>query len=82
MNLNPSPLSRLLDHLGPKLSLAIVLLLALTLLGGIYLGRQSVYNALEVGPETARSMLSELSALREALRVARGDLEVQKTRHE
>lgn len=77
-----SPISRLIDHLGPKLMLALLLLLALTLMAGIYLGRQSVYNALEVGPETAQSMLSELSDLREALRVARGDLEAQRTRHE
>ncbi len=82
MNPRHSPLSRLLDHLGPRLGLALVLLLALTLLAGIYLGRQSVYSALEVGPETARSMLAELSDLREALRVARGDLEMQRTRHE
>ena len=82
MNAGFSPISRLMDHLGPKLILALVLLLALTLLAGIYTGRQSVYSALEVGPETAQSMLSELSDLREALRVARGDLEVQRTRHE
>lgn len=71
-----------MDHLGPKLILALVLLLALTLLAGIYMGRQSVYSALEIGPETAQSMLSELSQLREALRRARGDLEAQHTRHE
>tara|TARA_R110002049_G_scaffold237077_8_gene410181 strand:+ start:421 stop:1161 length:741 start_codon:yes stop_codon:yes gene_type:complete len=82
MNANLSPISRLLDQLGPKLILALLLLLALTLLAGVYIGRQSVYDALEVGPETAQSMLSELSDLREALRVTRGDLEVQRTRHE
>ena len=76
-----APLSRLADQLGPKLILALALVLALTLLAGIYLGRQSVYSALKVGPETAQSMLAELSELREALRVARGDLEVQRTRH-
>ena len=81
MNVNFSPISHLIDHLGPKLSLALALLLALTLLAGIYIGRQSVYSALKVGPETAQSMLSELSDLREALRVVRGDLEVQVTRH-
>jgi hypothetical protein len=82
MNTFFSPISRLLDHLGPKLVLALALLLALTLLAGIFVGRQSVYSKLKVGPETATSMLSELSELREALRVARGDLEVQRTRHE
>ena len=76
-----APLSRLADHLGPRLILALALVLALTLVAGIYLGRQSVYSALKVGPETAQSMLAELSDLREALRVARGDLEVQRTRH-
>lgn len=82
MNANLSPMSRLLDQLGPKLILALLLLLALTFLAGVFLGRQSVYDALEVGPETAQSMLSELSDLREALRVTRGDLEMQRTRHE
>jgi hypothetical protein len=75
-------ISRLLDHLGPKLVLALALSLALTLLAGIYLGRQSVYTKLQVGPETAKSMLAELSDLREAVEVARGDLEMQRTRHE
>ena len=81
MNAFFSAVSRLADHLGPKLLLALALTIALTLLIGIYLGRVSVYSALKVGPETAQSMLSELSDLREALRVARGDLEVQRTRH-
>jgi len=75
-------ISRLLDHLGPKLALALALLLALTLLAGIYLGRQSVHTKLQIGSETAKSMLTELSALREAVEVARGDLEMQRTRHE
>ncbi|MBK6509073.1 MAG: hypothetical protein IPG06_06105 [Haliea sp.] len=75
-------ISRLLDHLGPKLVLVLALLLALTLLAGIYFGRQSVYDKLQVGPETAKSMLTELSALREAIEVARGDLEMQRTRHD
>ena len=35
-----------------------------------------------VGPQTADSMQAELSAAREALKVARGDLEMQRTRHE
>ena len=82
MNTSFSPVSRLIDQLGPKLILALVFLLALTLLSGVYLGRQSVYSALEIGPETAQSMLSELSELREALRAARSDLEVQRTRHD
>ena len=75
-------ISRLLDHLGPKLVLVLALLLALMLLAGIYLGRQSVYDKLQVGPETAKSMLTELSALREAIEVARCDLEMQRTRHD
>jgi hypothetical protein len=82
MNALFASLSRLLDHLGPKLVLALALLLALTLLAGIYIGRQSVYNKLQVGPETAKSMLVELSTLREAVEIARGDLEMERTRHE
>jgi hypothetical protein len=78
----PNPFSRLADHLGPKLLLALALVLALTLLAGIYGGRQIAYNEIKVAPETADSMLSELSALREELRAARGDLEVQRTLHE
>jgi hypothetical protein len=77
-----SPFSRLVDYLGPKMLLALALIFALTLLAGIYGGRQLAYNQIKVDPETAKSMLSELSSLREALRVTRGDLEVQRTLHE
>lgn len=77
-----SLLSRLADHLGPKLLLALAVAFALTLLAGIYAGRQLAFNQIKVDPQTAKSMLTELSALREALRVARGDLEVQRTLHE
>jgi len=82
--MNPifATISRLRDHLGRKLTLALVLLLALTLLVGIYIGRQSVYSELKVGPEMVESMLNEMSELREAVEVARGDLEMQRTRHE
>jgi Family of unknown function (DUF6776) len=77
-----SPFSRLADYIGPKLLLALVLIFALTLLFGIYAGRQLAYNQIKVDPATAKSMLTEMSALREALRVTRGDLEVQRTLHE
>lgn len=74
-------ITRLVDHLGPKLLLALAVLFALTLLAGIYLGRHSAY--LEVGtPVSNASMRVELSALTEALKVVRGDLEMQRTRHQ
>ena len=77
-----SPISRLADQLGPKLLLALALIFALTLLAGIYAGKQLAYEEIKVDPETAKSMLLELSALRAALGATRGDLEVQRTRHE
>lgn len=82
MNAIFASISRLLDHLGPKLLLALTLLLALAILAGTYFGRQSVDSRFKVGPETVKSMLTELSDLRKAVEVARGDLEIQRTRHE
>jgi hypothetical protein len=67
---------------GPKLALALALLLLLTLLAGIYLGRQAARQDTKVVPQSMESMESELSATREALKVARGDLQMQRTRHE
>lgn len=82
MNAILSRITRFVEPLGPKLSLALVLLLALTLLVGIYLGRHAAYNDMNVAPQTLRSVRLELSTLREALKVAQGDLQMQDTRHE
>ncbi len=75
-------ISRIVARLGPKLALALALLLALTLLAGIYLGRQAAYKDMKVVPQSLDSMQVELSAAREALKVAQGDLQMQRTRHE
>jgi hypothetical protein len=82
MNAILSPITRFLDYLGPKLVLALTLLFALTLLAGIYLGRQSIYAEMGLDPKAVKRAQTELSALREALKVVRGDLEMQRTRHE
>jgi hypothetical protein len=83
MNAILSLITRIVERLGPKLALAVVLLLALTLLAGIYLGRHAAYKDMAAAiPQAADRMRVELSAAREALKVAQGDLQVQRTRHE
>jgi hypothetical protein len=69
-------ITRLFARLGPKLTLA----LALTMLVGIYLGRQAAYKNMKVAPPA--SLQVELSAAREALKASQGDLQMQRTRHE
>jgi hypothetical protein len=76
-----SPISRLADRLGPRGLLALALVVALMLLVGIYAGKKWAYDEIQLDPQTAESMLTELSALREALRTTRGDLEVARTLH-
>jgi len=75
-------ITRLLARLGPKLTLALALLLALTLLAGIYLGRQAAYKNMNVVPRSLVSIQVELSSAREALKATQGDLQMQRTRHE
>ena len=82
MNAILSLIIRYVERLGPKLALAMVLLLALTLLVGIYLGRHAAYRDMAVAPNAADGMQVELSAVREALKVAQGDLQMLRTRHE
>jgi hypothetical protein len=77
-----SVIFRYVERLGPKLALAMVLLLTLTLLAGIYLGRHAGYRDMAVAPHAAGGMQEELSAAREALKVAQGDLQMLRTRHE
>ena len=82
MNAILSVIIRYVERLGPKLALAMVLLLTLTLLVGIYLGRHAAYRDMAVAPNAADGMQVELSAVREALKVAQGDLQMLRTRHE
>ncbi len=82
MNAILSLIIRYIERLGPKLALAMALLLALTLLAGIYLGRHAAYQDMAVVPQAAGRMQVELSAAREALKVAQGDLQMLRTRHE
>jgi hypothetical protein len=60
----------------------MALLVALTLLAGIYLGRQAGYKTMKAVPQAMEGMQAELSATREALKVTQGDLQIQRTRHE
>jgi len=82
MNAILSMIIRQVERLGPKLALVMVLLLTLTLLAGIYLGRHAVYSDMAEAPHAAGDMQVELSAAREALKVAQGDLQMLRTRHE
>jgi cytoskeletal protein CcmA (bactofilin family) len=77
-----SLITRFVERLGPKLVLAMALLVALTLLAGIYLGRQSAYKTMKAVPQVMEGTQAELSAAREALKVMQGDLQIQRTRHE
>ena len=56
MNAILSWITRFVEPLGPKLFLALALLLALTLLARIYLGRHAAYNDMNVAPQTLRSV--------------------------
>jgi hypothetical protein len=77
-----SAINRLFARLGPKLALALLVLLALTLLAGIYLGRQSAYRTVTLGPQNLDRLQGELSSARESLRAAQGEVQIQRTRHD
>ncbi len=77
-----SPVSRVVKLRGPKLILALVLSCALLLLLGVYLGRHTAHEDVQVSSEAMRIAQSQLSDLREALEVALGELQMQQTRHE
>lgn len=82
MNTVFSFITRMLERLGRKLVLALTLLLALSLLAGMYFGRQAAYENINVAPPSLAALQAELSLVREALKVAQGDLQMQRTRHE
>lgn len=82
MNAILSLITGISERIGPKLALAVVVLLALTLLAGIYLGRHAAYKDMAVLQQASDRMRVEWSAAREALKVVQGDLQVQRTRHE
>ena len=82
MNTLLSFIRPLLERLGRKLLLALALSMALSLVAGMYLGRQSAYRNMNVAPNTLSALQTELSAVREALKVTQGDLQMQRTRHE
>jgi hypothetical protein len=72
---------RIAHRLGSKLLLALALLFALTLAAGICLGRHWAATS-GADPNVIERMQSELAATDAALKTARGDLEMQRTRHE
>lgn len=77
----PSWIAHLVDHLGPGIILAMGLLLLLALAVGVFAGRYSALHSSELS-DSMQAMRGELAASGEALKAARGDLEMQRTRHE
>jgi hypothetical protein len=76
-----SRITRIAHRLGSKLLLALALSFVLTLIAGICLGRH--WSAPRgTDPKIVERMQSKLSATDAALKAARGDLEMQRTRHE
>jgi hypothetical protein len=76
-----SRITRVVRHLGPKLLFVLTALFVLTLASGIYLGRHWADPRGERKVQV-ELMQSELSAMEASLKAARGDLEIQRTRHE
>ncbi len=62
--------------------LALASIVALTLLTGMYLGRQAAYRSMKNLPQSKATLQAQLSTVRSALKVAQGDLQMQRTRHE
>jgi len=59
-----------------------VLILGLILLLGFYLGQRTARDAMEIDPESYRSMQRELPAAQKELKALQGEQEAQITRHE
>lgn len=74
-------ITRVFSQRGPKAVFASLLLLALALLAGIYVGWHMAHKEMGVMPRhTAQSTELELSVLRGKLRVVLGDMQAQRTR--
>jgi len=74
-------IARMVRPLGAKLLFGLAVLFLLTLMAGLYLGRHWA------DPQGANQLLiarlqADLSAMEAALKLARGDLEMLRTRHE
>lgn len=66
-----------------NLLLAIgLLLLALVMVAGFYLGRSAAYSGMGLDVEVYRAMEAEIPPLRAEIARLEGELEVQRTRHE
>jgi len=82
MNNVLSRITRLGARLQPRQLLVLFVVPALMLLAGMYLGRLAAYVDMNADPQTVHSMRLEISHLREELKAATGDLELQRTLHE
>lgn len=81
MNAILSRISRAIGRLGSKLVFALAVLWVVTLVAGIGLGRHWA-EARVANTELIERLQSERAATDAALATARGDLEMQRTRHE
>jgi hypothetical protein len=77
-----SAITHWLARPGRKMALAVTATIVLALLVGIYLGRQAAYRSMKELPQSKASLQAELSMVREALKVAQGDVQILRTRHE
>ena len=82
MNVLLNRITRFLTPLGRKAMFALAVLVVLVLLSSFYLGRRGALDEAQVSAEAVASMQAELATLHKALDVAKGDLEMQRTRHE
>lgn len=67
---------------GRGFFLALMVLIALVLAAGFYLGQRAAHSAIRADPDSSRNMQLQLSAVREDLKAVQGDLEVQRTLHD
>lgn len=82
MKTNLPLITRVVQQLGPKLVFAMVLFIAMALIAVFFLGRHASDTELQAEPLVAGGIRSELNTLRDALKVAQSDLEMQRTLHE
>jgi len=82
MNPNPSSATGFLKRSGLKTVVGLLVLMALTLIAGIYIGRYMVTGAAKDAYLSRQSQLMELSALRKELDTALGEVQIHRTQHE